>query len=91
MNKKELVSHIAESADLSQQRATATLNATVDIITTALKEGDDVALVGFGTFKVNPRAAREGRNPKTGEVIQIAASNAPVFKAGKALKEALNP
>lgn len=91
MNKKELVSHIAESADLSQQRATATLNATVDIITTALKEGDDVALVGFGTFKVNPRAAREGRNPKTGEMIQIAASNAPVFKAGKALKEALNP
>ncbi len=91
MNKKELVSHIAESADLSQQRATATLNATVDIITMALKEGDDVALVGFGTFKVNPRAAREGRNPKTGEMIQIAGSNAPVFKAGKALKEALNP
>ncbi|CAQ81925.1 DNA-binding protein HU-alpha (plasmid) [Aliivibrio salmonicida LFI1238] len=91
MNKKELVWHIAESADLSQQRATATLNATVDIITTALKEGDDVALVGFGTFKVNPRAAREGRNPKTGDMIQIAASNALVFKAGKALKETLNP
>lgn len=91
MNKKELVSHIADSADLSQLKAAEALNATVDIITHALKDGEEVTLVGFGTFKVNPRAAREGRNPKTGEAIQIAASNTPAFKAGKALKEALNP
>ncbi|MGF1804241.1 HU family DNA-binding protein [Aliivibrio sifiae] len=91
MNKKELVAHIADTADLSQQDATAALNATVDIITNALKDGEEVTLVGFGTFKVNPRAAREGRNPKTGEAIQIAATNTPAFKAGKALKEVLNP
>ncbi len=91
MNKVELVSHIANSADLSQQKAMMTLNATLEIIKEALKDGEEITLIGFGTFKVNPRAAREGRNPKTGEAIQIAASNAPVFKAGKALKEALNP
>jgi DNA-binding protein HU-beta/DNA-binding protein HU-alpha len=91
MNKKELVAHIADTADLSQQEAIAALNATVEIITNALKDGEEVTLIGFGTFKVNPRAAREGRNPKTGDTIQIAASNAPVFKAGKALKEELNP
>lgn len=90
VNKKDLVSHIADIADLSQQEATAALNATVESITNALKNGEEVTLIGFGTFKVNPRAAREGRNLKTGDTIQIAASNMPAFKAGKALKETVN-
>ena len=91
MNKTQMVEHIAESADLSKAKADAALNAFIQGVSGALSDGDEVALIGFGTFKVSERAARTGRNPKTGEVIQIAASKAPAFKAGKALKEALNP
>ena len=91
MNKTQMVEHIAESADLSKAKADAALNAFIQGVSGALSDGDEVALIGFGTFKVSERAARTGRNPKTGEEIQIAASKAPAFKAGKALKEALNP
>ena len=91
MNKTQMVEHIAESADLSKAKADAALNAFIQGVNGALSDGDEVTLIGFGTFKVSERAARTGRNPKTGEVIQIAASKAPAFKAGKALKEALNP
>ena len=91
MNKTQMVEHIAESADLSKAKADAALNAFIQGVSGALSDGDEVTLIGFGTFKVSERAARTGRNPKTGEVIQIAASKAPAFKAGKALKEALNP
>ncbi|MFA0156824.1 HU family DNA-binding protein [Vibrio sp. 10N.261.46.A3] len=91
MNKKDLVNHIAEQADVNKEQATAALNAIVEGITSTLADGDDVTLVGFGTFKITHRAAREGRNPKTGEVIQIAASKSPTFKAGKELKAQVNP
>ncbi len=90
MNKTELVDKIADSADLSKAAAGRALEAALDAITAALKEGDQVALVGFGTFMVKERAARQGRNPQTGETITIGASRAPGFKAGKALKDALN-
>ncbi len=90
MNKTELVAHIAEAADLSKADATRALDAMMESITEALKDGDEVTLIGFGTFKVNSRAAREGRNPRTGETINIAASKVPAFKAGKALKDACN-
>ena len=90
MNKKDLVNHITEQADINKEQATAALNAIVESITSALADGDDVSLVGFGTFKVTHRAAREGRNPKTGEAIQIAASKSPTFKAGKELKAQVN-
>lgn len=90
MNKKDLVSHIAEQADINKEHATAALNAIVESITSALIDGNDVSLVGFGTFKVTHRAARVGRNPKTGEAIQIAASKSPTFKAGKELKAQVN-
>ena len=90
MNKTELVAHIAEAADLSKADATRALDAMMESITEALKDGDEVTLIGFGTFKVNERAAREGRNPRTGETIHIAASKVPAFKAGKALKDACN-
>ncbi len=90
MNKTELIDRIAESADISKAAAGRALDATVDAITNSLKQSDPVALVGFGTFSVRDRAARAGRNPRTGEAIQISAARVPAFKAGKALKDALN-
>ncbi len=91
MNKKQLIEHIAHVADLNQTDAKNTLNALIETITDTLSTGDDVILPGFGTFKVTHRPARKGRNPQTGEVLDIAATNAPVFKAGKTLKESVNP
>ena len=90
MNKSELVDCIADKADISKADAARALDATVDCITSALKNGDSVGIVGFGTFSVSHRAARMGRNPQTGQSIQISASNVPKFKAGKALKDAVN-
>ena len=90
MNKSDLVDAIADSAGLSKADAGRALDAVVDTVTGALKAGDSVSLVGFGTFSVRDRAARTGRNPRTGETIQIAASKNPAFKAGKALKDAVN-
>ena len=90
MNKSDLIDAIALSADISKAAAGRALEATVDSITQALQAGDQVALVGFGTFQVKDRAARSGRNPQTGETIQIKASKVPGFKAGKALKDAVN-
>ena len=90
MNKSELIDLIAESADISKAKAGAALDAVVGGVTGALQAGDSVSLVGFGTFSVKARAARAGRNPQTGETIQIKASNVPGFKAGKALKDAVN-
>ncbi len=90
MNKNELIDAIAEEADLSKASAGRALDAAINAITGALRNQDTVSLVGFGTFSVKHRAAREGRNPRSGETIQIAASNAPGFKAGKALKDAVN-
>ena len=90
MNKSDLVDAIADSAGLSKADAGRALDAVVDSITGALKSGQAVSLVGFGTFSVRDRAARTGRNPRTGETIQIAASKNPAFKAGKALKDAVN-
>ena len=87
MNKTELINAIAEGAGLSKADAAKALNATTAAIANAVKAGEKVALVGFGTFEVKERAARSGRNPKTGETIEIAASKAPVFKAGKGLKD----
>ncbi|MEX5365668.1 HU family DNA-binding protein [Acinetobacter haemolyticus] len=90
MNRSELIKHIASQAGLNQTQATNALDAVIAGITDTLASGGDVTLVGFGTFKVTDRAARTGRNPKTGEEIQIAASKVPTFKAGKGLKEAVN-
>lgn len=90
MNKNELVAEVAESAGLSKADAAKAVDAVLESVTGALKAGDEVRLVGFGTFHVTRRAASTGRNPRTGEVIAIAASNQPKFKAGKALKDALN-
>lgn len=90
MNKSELIDAIASSADISKADAGRALDAFVDSTTKALKRGDQVSLVGFGTFSVRQRAAREGRNPRTGQTIHIPASKAPAFKAGKALKDAVN-
>ena len=90
MNKAELIDAIAESADISKAAATRTVDTFIDQITQSLKKGEQVTLVGFGTFTVKNRAARTGRNPRTGEAINIAASNNPTFKAGKALKDAVN-
>jgi len=90
VNKSELVDAIASGAGLSKADAGKALDATVAAITDALKGGEQVSLVGFGTFAVKARAARTGRNPQTGKEIQIAASNVPGFKAGKALKDAVN-
>ncbi|MCP8898535.1 MULTISPECIES: nucleoid-associated protein HU-beta [Gilvimarinus] len=90
MNKTELIEAIAASADISKAAAGRALDAVVDGITDSLKKGDQVVLVGFGTFSVKERAARTGRNPQTGAEIQIAAANVPSFKAGKALKDAVN-
>lgn len=89
MNKSELIDAIAASADIPKTVAGRALDAMMESITNALKEGDQVALIGFGTFQVKDRAARDGRNPKTGEAIKIAAAKVPSFKAGKALKDAV--
>jgi len=90
MNKTELISAIAEKAELSKKDADKALKAFTDIVAEELKKGEKIQLVGFGTFEVSERAAREGRNPQTGETMKIAASKAPKFKAGKALKDAIN-
>jgi len=90
MNKTELIEAVASAADLSKTDASGAVDAVIDTITSALKGGDTVTLVGFGTFLVRARAARSGRNPQTGATIEIKASNAPAFKAGKALKDAVN-
>ena len=90
MNKNELVAAVADSADMTKADAASAVDAVLDSITSALKTGDEVRLVGFGTFSVASRAASEGRNPRTGEKIKIAASKQPKFKAGKGLKDALN-
>ncbi len=90
MNKAELVDAIASKTGSSKKAAEASLNATIEAISASLKKGDKVQLVGFGSFEVRKRAARKGRNPQTGAEIKIPASKAPVFKAGKALKETVN-
>lgn len=90
MNKAELIDAVASSADLSRADATRAVDAVIDTVTDTLRKGDSVTLVGFGTFEVRARAARAGRNPQTGETIQIKASNSPAFKAGKAFKDAVN-
>ncbi|MDX1402720.1 MAG: HU family DNA-binding protein [Kiloniellales bacterium] len=90
MNKAELIDAVAGSANLSKADAGRAVDAVVDAISSALSKGQQVSVVGFGTFSVKHRAARSGRNPRTGETIQIAASNVPGFKAGKALKDAVN-
>ncbi len=90
MNKSELVDSIAQSAGLTKEQAAKAVNAFTESVQGALQRGDDVVLVGFGTFSVKERKARTGRNPKTGEEIQIAASKVPSFKAGKGLKDSVN-
>ncbi|PCJ99785.1 MAG: DNA-binding protein HU [Zetaproteobacteria bacterium] len=90
MNKQDLVSKVAASADMSKQKAASAVDAVIEAIKGSLKTGEDVRLVGFGTFSVSDRAATTGRNPRTGEPIQIPASKQPKFKAGKELKEAVN-
>ena len=90
MNNTELIDRIAESADISKASAGRALDAAIEAITDSLKQADPVALVGFGTFTVRERAARTGRNPQTGQPIQISAAKVPAFKPGKALKDALN-
>ncbi len=89
MNKAELIEAVAEAADISKAAASRAVDGMTQAITKALKKGDTVTLVGFGTFSVRKRAARQGRNPQTGEIIKIKASKQPVFKAGKALKDAI--
>ena len=90
MNKSELIDQVANAADLSKAAAGRAVDAALDAITGSLKQSEPVSLVGFGTFLVRERAARKGRNPQTGENIDIAASRAAAFKPGKALKDALN-
>jgi DNA-binding protein HU-beta len=90
VNKSDLVDAIAKSADMPKAAAARALDATVDSIKKALKKGDTVSLVGFGTFKVGKRAARNGRNPRTGATIKIKAAKVPKFSAGKGLKDAVN-
>ncbi|MCR5800752.1 MAG: HU family DNA-binding protein [Lachnospiraceae bacterium] len=90
MNKGELVAAIAKETGLSKKDAEGALKAFTDTVTKQLKKGDKIQLVGFGTFEVVKRAAREGRNPQTGKAMKIKASKAPKFKAGKALKDAVN-
>ena len=90
MNKSDLVDAIAKSAEISKAAAGRALDATVESIKKALKKGDTVSLVGFGTFKVGKRAARNGRNPRTGATIKIKAAKVPKFSAGKGLKDAVN-
>jgi len=90
VNKSDLVDAIAKSADISKAAAGRALDAAVESIKKALKKGDTVSLIGFGTFKVGKRAARTGRNPRTGETIKIKAAKVPKFTAGKGLKDAVN-
>ena len=90
MNKTELVAAMAEKTQLSKKDAEAALKAFTEVVTEELKKGEKIQLVGFGTFEVSERAAREGRNPSTGATMTIAASKAPKFKAGKALKDSIN-
>ncbi len=90
MNKTDLIDAVADATGLSKADAGRAVDAVLDSITGALKKGGKVSLVGFGTFLVRARAARQGRNPKTGETIKIAAGKSPAFKAGKALKDAVN-
>ena len=90
MNKSQLIDKIAAGADISKAAAGRALDSFIDAVTEALKEGDSVALVGFGTYSVRERAARTGRNPQTGAPIEIAAAKVPGFKPGKALKDAVN-
>ncbi len=90
MNKSELIDAIAEGADISKAAAGRALDATLEAVTGALKKGEQVTLIGFGTFLVRERASRVGRNPRTGEAMTIAAAKIPSFKAGKALKDAVN-
>lgn len=90
MNRVELSAAIANETGLSRKDSEAVVKAFVDVVTEELQKGGKVQLVGFGTFEVSERAAREGRNPQTGEAMQIGASRAPKFKAGKALKDAVN-
>ena len=90
MNKTELVAAMAEQAGVSKKDAEKVLKAFTDVVEEELKKGEKVQLVGFGTFEVSERAAREGRNPQSGKAMKIEASKAPKFKAGKALKDALN-
>ena len=90
MNKTEFIAAVAEKAEIPKKDSEKALKAFVDVVAEQLKAGDKVQLVGFGTFEVSERAAREGRNPQTGETMTIAACKAPKFKAGKALKDAIN-
>jgi len=90
VNKTELIEHIAQTADLSKAAATRALESAIAAITASLQKGEPVSLVGFGTFDVGQRAARTGRNPRTGDEIKIAAAKVPKFRPGKALKDALN-
>ena len=90
MNKTELIDHVADSADLSKAAATRAIDAIITAVKTTLKKNGTVTLVGFGTFSVGKRAARTGRNPRTGDAIKIKAAKVPKFKPGKALKDAVN-
>lgn len=90
MNKQDLIEKVAQSADIPKTKAAEAVDAVIGAIKASLKKGDDVRLVGFGTFTVSPRAATTGRNPRTGEPIKIPASKQPKFKAGKELKQAIN-
>ena len=90
MNKTELVAAIADKTELSKKDSEKALKAFIDVVGEELKKGEKIQLVGFGTFEVSERAAREGRNPQTGETMKIEASKSPKFKAGKALKDAIN-
>jgi DNA-binding protein HU-beta len=90
MNKNDLIAAVAESSGMNKNDATKAIETTLDIITSTLKGGDEVRIVGFGTFAVASRAASEGRNPRTGETIKIPASKRPKFTAGKGLKDAVN-
>ncbi len=90
MNKADFIAAVAASAELSKTDAASAVDAVIETIKKALKKGDNVSLVGFGTFEVRKRAARTGRNPRTGDTIKIKASKVPSFKAGKALKDAVN-
>ena len=89
MNKSDLIEAVASSADVTKAVAARAVDGMLDAVTSALKNGEQVAVTGFGTFEVRERAARQGRNPQTGETIQIKASKVPAFKAGKALKDAV--
>lgn len=90
MNKADVIDAVAESADISKAAASRAVDAVLEVIAKSLSNGDQVTLIGFGTFSVRDRAARSGRNPRTGEPLQIPASKLPAFKAGKALKDAVS-